>query len=270
MLTIEANQVHKAYFSNLFQYRELLYFFAWRDLLVRYKQAVFGVLWALIRPLLNMMIFAFLFGKLAHLPSEQINYSLFVLAGMVPWQLFSYSVGEGCLCLLNNAQLVTKIYFPKIIIPTAQIFVHLVDFSISALLLFFLTLMMGSLDFWSLLFFPFAMFLVIMLTLGTNLWLSALTVRYRDVRFLVPFFVQFGMFVSPVGYGTFIIQGQWKWLYYLNPMVGIIDAFRWVYFGISHPDVMFTVLFAAIVSLLILVSGFMYFRNVERFFADQI
>jgi len=270
MLIIEANQVNKAYLSQLYNSRELLYFFAWRDLIVRYKQAVFGVLWALIRPILNMMIFAFLFGKLAHLPSENINYSLFVLAGMVPWQLFANTVGEGCLCLLNNSHLVTKIYFPRILIPTAQIFVHFVDFMISTALLFLLAIFMGSLDFATMLLLPVYTLLALTLTLGTNLWLSALTVRFRDVRFLVPFFVQMGMFLSPVGYGTFIIQSSWKWIYYLNPMVGIIDGFRYVFFGITHPDFVYTVGISVMISFSVLITGYLYFRSVERFFADQI
>ena len=270
MLIIEANQAKKAYFSNLYHYRELLYFFAWRDLVVRYKQAVFGLLWALIRPLLTMVIFAFLFGKLAHLPSDHINYSLFVLAGMVPWQLFANAVGEGSLSLLNNSHLVSKIYFPKILIPTAQIFVHFVDFAVSTVLLLLLTVVMGSLDLNTILFLPAFILLALSLTLGTNLWLSALIVRFRDIRFLVPFFIQIGMFLSPVGYGTFLVQGSWKWVYYLNPMVGIIDGFRWVFFGISHPDIAITITLSITISIGLLVSGFYYFRSVERLFADQI
>lgn len=270
MLIIEANQVQKTYLKDLVRYRELFYFFAWRDILVRYKQAFFGVLWAIIRPLLNMMIFAFLFGKVAHLPSDHINYSLFVLGGMLPWQLYSNSVNEGCLSLLNNAQLVSKIYFPRMIIPTAQIIVHFVDFFISAFVLLILGLCLGALNFQTLLVFPFAVLFVGTLSIGTSLWLSALTVQYRDVRFLVPFFVQFGMFISPVGYGTFIIQSQWKWLYYMNPMVGIIDSFRWVFFGISHPDILFTVSFSLIFTAALLVTGFRYFRKIERTFADKI
>jgi lipopolysaccharide transport system permease protein len=156
------------------------------------------------------------------------------------------------------------------IIPTAQIIVHLIDFSISTLLLTFLALVLGYLHFTTLLFFPFFLLLVLSLTVGANLWLSALTVQYRDVRFLVPFFVQFGLFISPVGYGTFIIQGPWKWVYYLNPMVGIIDGFRWVFFGISHADFIYTLGFACGVVFMILSTGFYYFRCVERLFADRI
>ncbi len=270
MLVIEANQVQKTYFKDLLRYRELFYFFAWRDIIVRYKQAFFGILWAIVRPALNMMVFAFLFGKLAHLPSDGINYSLFVLGGMVPWQLFSNSISEGCLSLISNAQLVSKVYFPRIIIPTAQIIVHLIDFFISILLLTGLALFFGNLHISTLVFFPFVLGLVLCLTVGTNLWLSSLTVKYRDVRFLVPFFVQFGCFISPVGYGTFIIQDQWKWFYYLNPMAGIIDAFRWVFFGISHPDIIFSLSFSIGITLAILISGFIYFRKVERSFADRI
>lgn len=269
-LIIEANKVQREYLKDLVRYRELFYFFAWRDIVVRYKQAFFGVAWALVRPLLNMIIFTFLFSKVANLPSENVNYSLFVLAGMLPWQLFSNSAVDTCNSLLNNSQLVSKIYFPRIIIPTAQIIVHFLDFAISSLLLITLALFMGAMSFWTFLALPLCILLVVMLCVGTGLWLSALTVQYRDFRLLVPFFVQFGLFVSPVGYGTFIIQGPWKWVYFLNPMVGIIDSFRWSFFGVTHPYFAFTLSFSIAFTLFFLVSGFFYFRKMERSFADKI
>jgi len=270
MLVIEANKIQKNYFKDLCCYRELFYFFAWRDILVRYKQAVFGILWALIRPLLNMGIFAFLFGKIAHFPSDNIPYPLFVLAGLLPWQLFSNSVNEGCLSLLNNAQLISKVYFPRMIIPVAQIIVHFIDFFISLALLFLLGILWGTLSWHTLLALPFFIILTGMLCIGTSLLLSALTMQYRDIRFLVPFFVQFGLFISPVGYGSFIIQTSLKWLFFLNPLVGIIDGFRWAFFGISHPDILYTVSFSVLITLGVLLSGFYFFRKIERTFADKM
>lgn len=267
---IEAHQVQKEYLKDLIRYRELFYFFAWRDILVRYKQAFFGVAWALIRPILNMLVFTFLFGKIANLPSENVNYALFVLAGMLPWQLYSTAAIDTCLCLLNNAQLVSKVYFPRIIIPSAQILVHFLDFFISAVMLIGIALVMGSLSFSTFLTIPFFVLLAVMLCVGSGWWLSALTVHYRDFRLIIPFFVQFGMFISPVGYGTFIIQGPWKWLYFLNPMVGIIDGFRWAFFGISHPYFMYTLSFSIAITAFIAVTGFLYFRKMERTFADKI
>lgn len=187
-LIIDASQAPKRYLRDLFHYRELFYFLAWRDIIVRYKQAVFGASWALFRPLLSMAVFTFLFGKVAGLPSDDVNYPLFVLAGMLPWQLFAGST-ETCLCLLNNSALISKIYFPRIIIPCAQIVVHLLDFAIAAVLLFLFALFSGYVG-WTLLTLPLFLGLLLLLCVGMGLWLSALTVQYRDFRILVPFFVQ--------------------------------------------------------------------------------
>jgi lipopolysaccharide transport system permease protein len=270
VLVIEADQAPKEYFQELFRYRELFFFLAWRDILVKYKQAAFGIAWAVIRPLLNMAVFTLVFGKIAHLSSYDIPYPLFVLAGMLPWQLVSGAVSDTCGSLVNNVNLITKVYFPRIILSTSQILVHLVDFGINLALLFIFMLVMetGSLaTMWSL---PLCLLMAVILCLGTSLWLSALTVQYRDFRFIVTFVVQFGMFVSPVGYGSYIIPGMWKWLYFLNPMVGIIDAFRWSLFGIQQPDIMWSVIFSLTISFILLVTGIRYFRKTERSFADRI
>jgi lipopolysaccharide transport system permease protein len=267
---IDSSRIQKEYLKDLFRYRELFYFFALRDIIVRYKQAFFGIAWAIIRPLLNMIVFAFLFGKIANLPSDNVSYALFVLAGMLPWQLFSNSLVETCSCLVTNSQLVSKIYFPRMIIPTAQIIVHLVDFAITAVLLLILGILDQAINFWTLMTFPLFLLLVSALCVGTGLWLSALTVQYRDFRIIVPFLVQFGMFVSPVGYGTFIIPEKWQLLYFMNPMVGVIDGFRWCFFGITHPMIGFSLGFSVAITLILLVSGFFYFRRMERTFADNI
>lgn len=269
-IVIEANQMPKEYLKDLIRFRELFFFLAWRDILVRYKQAAFGVAWAVIRPLLNMAIFSLIFGKIAHLSSYDIPYPLFVLAGMLPWQLVSGVVFDTCNSLVNNVHLITKVYFPRIILSTSQILVHLVDFSINLGLLFVFMLIMGTgnlATIWSL---PFCLFLALVLCIGTSLWLSALTVQYRDFRFIVTFMVQFGMFVSPVGYGTYIVPGSWKWLYFLNPMVGVIDFFRWSLFGIEQPDLIWSVIFSLVISSILLITGMRYFRKTERSFADRI
>lgn len=269
-ITIDAQKMQKQYLLDLFRYRELFYFFSWRDILVRYKQAFFGIAWAVLRPMLNMLLFTLLFSRIAHLPSDNINYSLFVLAGLLPWQLFSNSLMDTSNSLLNNSNLVSKIYFPRMIIPSAQIIVSLLDFAIGLALLFFCSLWMGAIHSWSFAALPFFIFLCFLLCLGGGLWLSALTVKYRDFRFVVPFVVQFGMFLSPVGYGSFIVPDQWIFLYLLNPMVGIIDGFRWAFFGISYPYFYYSLCASAAMTAILLVSGFMYFRQMEKTLADRI
>ncbi len=255
----------KSYLKELFNQWELLFFFCWRDILVRYKQTFLGVAWAVIRPLLNMALFAYLFGKIAHLPSDGINYSLFVLAGMLPWQLFANSIQETSTCFINNPTLITKVFFFRMILPISQILVQMVDFGIN-LLLFFL-LACTSLNFFSLVTLPLFFLLLLLLCLGVSFWLSALTVRFRDIRFIVPFLLQFGMFASPVGYGSFIINHP---LYYCNPMVGIIDGFRFAFFGVAHENFCLSLSLSAAVTLFLFASGLAYFRAFETSFADRI
>ena len=269
-LIIGPQSSQKMYFQDLFRYRGLFYFLAWKDILVRYRQAFFGIAWAVVRPILNMAIFAFLFGKVANFPSENINYALFVMAAMLPWQLFSNSVIDTCSSLVNNTQLVSKIYFPRMIIPCAQIIVHLLDFTITTCLLLALSLFIGELSLITLLTLPLFTLLTLLLCVGTGLWLSALTVQYRDFRIIIPFTMQFGMFISPVGYGTFIIPEPWQPYYFLNPLVGIIDGFRWAFFGISHPSMIMSISFSIVITFMVLISGFCYFRKTERSFADKI
>lgn len=269
-IVIEANQMPRDYLKDVLRFRELFFFLAWRDILVRYKQAAIGIAWAVIRPLLNMAIFSLIFGRIAHLSSYDIPYPLFVLAGMLPWQLVSGVVFDTCNSLTNNVHLITKVYFPRIILSTSQILVHLVDFTINMILLFVLMAFMGVGNLTTMWALPLCLFMALVLCLGSSLWLSALTVQYRDFRFIVAFAVQFGMFVSPVGYGTYIIPEAWKWLYFLNPMVGIIDAFRWSLFGIDQPDMLYTILISLAISTIILVTGIRYFRKTERSFADRI
>lgn len=269
-LVIDSNHVEKEYFKDLFRYRELFYFLAWRDIVVRYKQTFLGVLWALIRPLLNIAVFSFVFGKIAKLPSDDIYYPLFVLSGMLPWQLFAGSLIDTSQSLVNNASMISKVYFPRIILPISHIIVHFVDFLISLALMFILFIFFGDLTYWSLLALPVFIFLTLLLCLGTGFWLAAASVRYRDFRFIIPFIIQFGVFVSPVGYSSFLLPEHLQWIYFLNPMAGIIEGFRWCCFNIYHPDLPLAIILSCIVNALLLVTGFHFFRKMERVFADII
>lgn len=267
---INANRLESQYLKDLLSYRELLYFFAWRDIVVRYKEAFFGIAWALIRPLINMVIFAIVFGKIANLSSQNVNYPAFVLAGLLPWQLCSQAAAEGSFSVLNNAHLISKIYFPRIIIPIAQIGVHLLDFLVGLVFLFIFCLFVQPLNWITVIMLPIFIAQAIVLSVGASLWLSALTVNFKDIRFLVPFCVQIGMFISPVGYGTNIISDQWMWLFCLNPMAGIIDGFRWALFGETHALFAYSLTVSFATTVFVLFSGFKYFRKTEKSFVDRI
>lgn len=270
LIEVEAEKVHQEYLNDLFRFRDLFLFFAARDILVRYRQAFFGIAWALIRPLLTMGVFALIFGKVANLPSGDVNYGLFILSGMIAWQLFANVTQETSQVLINNALLITKTYFPRMIIPMSQLLVHLVDFGIC--LLFFLVMLAiyGLPAGAHLGLFPFFILLLVTLCIGTGLWVSALTVQYRDFKILVPFVVQFGMFLSPVGYGTFVIPEKFQYIYFLNPVVGIIDGFRWTVLGLTYPLLSVSITFSILITFTLLISGFYYFRKMERTFADKL
>lgn len=267
---IEARRTTGAYFKDLLHYRELFYFFAWRDIVVRYKQAFFGIAWALFRPLITMALFTLIFSQLAHFPAAGIPYPLFALAGMVPWMLFANVLTETTLSLLNNPSLLSRVYFPRMILPASQILVQFVDFSIALALLFVFILFWGNISFFTFVFLPLFVTLLLLLCLGWALILSALTVKYRDIRYIVPFLVQFGIYLSPVGYGSFMIPEPWQWLYFLNPMAGIIEGFRWAIFGLNPPYLLEAVSTSCVVTLLLLWGGYTYFRAMERHFGDLI
>jgi lipopolysaccharide transport system permease protein len=268
-IIIDPKSVQKEYFKDLFRYRELFYFFAWRDIVVRYKQTFLGVAWSLIRPLLNMAVFVLIFGKIANLATTHVNYPLFILAGMLPWQLFSNSIVDTSNSLISNASMISKVYFPRIILPVSHILVNFIDFGISFTMLMVLFIFAGVYH-WTFVFIPIFILLTLVLCLGASLWLAAITVRYRDFRFIVPFLVQFGMFLSPVGYSSFLVPESWRWLYFLNPMAGIIEGFRWCCFGEYHDFLPFAVAMSCVFNAVLLVSGFRFFRKMERIFADII
>lgn len=269
-LIIDPKSVQKEYVKDLFRYRELIYFFVWRDILVRYKQTFLGIAWAVIRPLINMAIFVLVFGKIANLSSDGINYPLFVLTAMLPWQLFSTCFVDSSTILLNNAPIISKVYFPRIILPLNCIIMGLVDYLIGLVMVFGLFVYTGVLNYSTLIFLPLLILLTILLSLGVSLWLSALTVRFRDLRFLVPFIIQFGIFLSPVGYGSFLVSEKWHWAYFMNPMAGIIEGFRWSFFGIYHSYLPYALITSVALSFVLLYTGFMYFRKMERVIADII
>jgi len=269
-ILIEAGHTERNYWRDLFRYRELFYFFAWRDILVRYKQTVIGILWAVLRPFLAMLVFVFIFSKIAKLPSEGVPYPLMVFAGMLPWQLFATSLSEGSNSLITNANLISKVYFPRLIVPTSAVVVSFADFVISAVLLGLLMIYYGVWPGLHLFAIPVFTLLALGASIGAGLWLAALNVEYRDFRYVVPFFVQFGLYVSPVGFTSAIIPEKWRVLYSFNPMVGVIDGFRWSISG-GRSAIFFPGLWTGcVVTVLLLLSGTWYFRRMERTFADVI
>ena len=269
-LVIEAGRTEGQYWRDLFRYRELFYFLAWRDVLVRYKQTVIGVLWAVIRPFLTMIVFVFVFGRIAKLPSDGVPYPVMVFAAMLPWQLFATSLSEGSTSLISNSNLISKVYFPRLIVPASSVIVSFVDFTISLVLL---GLLMAWYHIWpSVYLFSLPLFTILALIAsgGASLWLAALNVEYRDFRFVVPFIVQFGLYVSPVGFTSAIVPEKWRLLYSLNPMVGVIDGFRWAVSAGRAQLYLPGLLCSTIVMIVLLVSGIWYFRKMERTFADVI
>jgi lipopolysaccharide transport system permease protein len=267
---LRAGGSNRGYWAELWQYRELFFFLAWRDLKVRYKQTAVGVAWAVIRPLLVTVVFVVVFGRLAGLPSPaEVPYPLLVLAGMVAWQFFAAVMGEGSNSVLSNANLISKIYFPRIIVPASVVAVALADLGITGLLTVGLMAWYGFLPPTQILFLPAFLALALAAALGVGFWLSALTVRYRDVRFVVPFLVQFGLYVTPVGFSTLSVPEAYRPLFAVNPMVGVIEGFRWCLLGSGVLGGGVLPVSTAVATAL-LVTGFLYFRRTERQFADTI
>src|SRR6202030_816157 len=269
-LVIEAGRTESQYWRDLFRYRELFYFLAWRDVLVRYKQTVIGVLWAVIRPFLTMVVFVFVFSRIAKLPSDGVPYPVMVFAAMLPWQLFATSLAEGSGSLINNANLISKVYFPRLIVPASAVIVSFVDFAISmgilAVLMIFYKVWPGL----PLLGLPIFTVMALLASAGAGTWLAALTVKYRDFRYVVPFIVQLGVYISPVGFSSSIVPAKWRLLYDLNPMVGVIDGFRWSISGGKTPFPGQSLELALVTTAILLATGIWYFRKTERTFADII
>lgn len=271
ILVLEAGRAERHYWRDLWQYRELFAILAWRDVSVRYKQTVIGVAWALIRPLLTMIVFTVIFGQVAELPSEgAAPYAVMVFAGMLPWFLFSTILSEASNSLITNSALVGKVYFPRLIIPSAAAVVSLVDFAVSFILMVVLMITLQFLPDWQVLLLPVFILLGVGAALGPALMMSALNVKYRDFRYIVPFIVQFGLYVSPVGFSSSNIPADWRLLYGLNPMVGVIDGFRWCLLGgeakIHWPSFGLSIG----VTSFVLWYGIKVFRRTEKTFADLI
>ena len=255
--------------GELWQYRELLFFLIWRDVKIRYKQASLGIAWAIIQPLMTMVIFSVIFGHLAKLPSEGIPYPVFSYAALLPWQLFSGALTRSGSSLVGNATLLTKVYFPRLIIPLSATIGGLVDFSISFLVLLGLMLYYGLGPTWAILWLPLLIVFTLVTALSVGLWLSALNVQYRDVQHIIPFIIQAWMYASPVAYSAELIpSGPWRFVYGLNPVAGVIQGFRWALLGANPPGELMLVSVGMVV--IMLVTGLCYFRRMERTFADVV
>ncbi|HIH03269.1 MAG TPA: ABC transporter permease [Methanoregulaceae archaeon] len=255
-------------FSELWSYRELLYFFVWRDVKIRYKQTGLGVAWAVIQPLFTMLIFSVIFGGFAKIPSDGLPYPLFTLAALLPWQLFSEGMTRSTTSMVSNANIMTKVYFPRLIMPIAGILSPLVDFLVAMIILILMMAYYGFVPTVNVIFLPAFVLLALATSLGVGLWLSALNVQYRDFQYTVPFLIQLWMFASPVVYSTSLVPAQYQLLYGLNPMAGVIEGFRWVLLGTAPPSGVIGL--SVIVVLFLLVSGAFYFKKMEQYFADIV
>ncbi len=269
-LVIEAGRTERHYWKDLWRYRELFYFLAWRDILVRYKQTVIGVAWAVLRPFLIMVVFTLIFGKLAKLPSDNAPYPILVFAALLPWQFFSNAFSEAGNSLVGNAHMISKIYFPRLVMPTSAVIVSFVDFLISGVILVGLMFWYGFAPDWRILTLPMFIFVAFAAAMGAGLWVAALNVKYRDFRYIVPFVVSLGLYISPVGFSSSIVPESWRLVYSINPMVGVIDGFRWAILGGDTPLYWPGFLLSLALVSLLLVTGVMYFRKTERTFADVI
>src|SRR3990172_4050675 len=294
-MVIMAGQTDRHYWFDLWRYRELFYFLAWRDISVRYKQTVIGIgwsvirpvlimvvfteyygkyhhneHWSVIRPVLIMVVFTIVFGKLAKLPSDGVPYPILVFAAMLPWQFFSNAFSDAGNSLIGNTNMISKVYFPRLIIPTSAIIVSLVDFAISFLILIGLMFWYEFYPDWRMLTLPLFITYAFITVLGASVWIAALNVKYRDFRYIIPFVVQFGLYISPVGFSSNVVPEQWRLLYSINPMVGVIDGFRWAILGGTSQFYWPGFLLSLFLVLVILVTGIAYFRKTEKTFADVI
>jgi lipopolysaccharide transport system permease protein len=268
--TIESGKSERHYWMDLWRYRELFYILAWRDIAVRYKQTIIGVAWAVLRPLLTMLIFVVVFGKIAKLPSEGMPYPIFVFAAMLPWTFFATAFSDASNSLIGNSNLISKVYFPRLIIPAASVIVAGVDFLISFVILIALMIWYQYLPGWHILTLPFFLILAFFAALGSGLYVASLNVKYRDFRFVIPFIVQLGLYISPVGFSTTIVPEKYQLLYYLNPMVGVIDGFRWAISGGQTAFNITEITMSIVMITFLCLIGVYHFRKTEKTFADVI
>ena len=268
-ITIEAGKSGGRYWRDLWRYRELLYFLAWRDILVRYKQTVVGVAWAVIRPVLTMLVLTIVFGEFAGMASGDVPYPLMVLCGMLPWQFFATAFSESGNSLVSNQGMITKVYFPRLVVPISSVVTSFVDFMISAMLMALLFIYYDRMPGPEVFTLPFFITLAFGAAFGAGVWVSALMVRYRDFRYVVPFVVQFGLYVSPVGFSSTQVPERWRLIHSMNPMAGVIDGFRYALLGESSLSG-WQLLFSVLAVTILIASGLMYFRATEKTFADII
>ncbi|MGH9744584.1 MAG: ABC transporter permease [Candidatus Acidiferrales bacterium] len=255
--------------GELWDYRELVYFFVWRDVKVRYKQTVIGAAWAILQPLLTALVFSLVFGRLAHIPSEGLPYLIFNYSALLPWTYFASALQNSTTTIVENQRLVTKVYFPRLALPLSSVLSGLVDFGVSFLMFIVLMIYYRIHVGWAMLMMPVFLLLAVLTALGVGLWLSALNAIYRDVRYVVPFLIQFWMFASPVAYPSSLIDAKWRWLYGLNPMAGVIEGFRWSLTGRGTPPGRLIIISACVV-LVVLASGLAYFQKMETTMADVV
>lgn len=268
---INSKSLNKNYWRDLFDYRELFFFLTWRDILVRYKQTIIGILWSVIRPILTMVVFTVVFGKIANLPSEgEAPYALMVFAALLPWQMFANAVQESSNSLINNADLISKVYFPRMIMPVSAVMTAVVDFIIAFSIYLLLMLYYGYPVSWQILFMPMFMVFALATAIGAGLFISALNVSYRDFRYIIPFIIQIGLFASPIGFSSSAVPEGWRLLYSINPMVGVIDGFRWCLLGQEVAFYWPGFTLSVCVTCLLLLVGAKTFRSMERTFADKI
>jgi lipopolysaccharide transport system permease protein len=256
-------------FASLWEYRELLYFLIWRDVKVRYKQTALGILWAVLQPFMTMVVFTIFFGKLGQFPSDGVPYPIFAYTALLPWQLFAGSLTASGNSLVGNQHLITKVYFPRLIVPLSAVCVGLVDFSLSFVILLGMMAYYGIYPTVAILLLPFFVVLAVVTALAVGLWLATLNVEYRDVQYTIPFLTQFWLFITPIAYPSIMVPEQWRMLYSLNPMVGVVDGFRWAMLGqTTKPDV--AVFLSILITGILLLGGLYYFRRMERSFADKV
>jgi len=255
---------------DLWNYRELIYFMTWRDLKVRYKQTLLGASWAIIKPVLTMIVFTIFFGNLAGVPSDGVPYPIFSYTGLLPWELFATALAVASRSLVQNRHMITKIYFPRMILPISSVLAGLADFCIAFLVLIAMMVyyqFKPTGDIWTL---PLFLILALITALGVGLWLSAMNVLYRDINYITPFLVQFWMFITPIAYSSSLVPEEWQVLYSLNPMVAVVEGFRWALLGTSQGAPSITLVVSTAVALLLLITGLLYFRRTERLFADMV
>jgi lipopolysaccharide transport system permease protein len=254
--------------KELWEYRELLYFLTWRDVKVRYKQTALGAAWAVIQPVFMMLVFSLFFGKLGGIPSDGVPYPIFTFCGLLPWQLFAHALTESSNSLVANERLITKVYFPRLVVPIAAVLGGLVDFAVAFVILLLLMFYYGITPTWAIVMLPLFILLAVMSALGVGLWLSALNVKYRDVRYTINFLIQFWLFATPVAYPSSLVPERWRPLYGLNPMAGVVEGFRWALLGAKPPGALLAVSVAVVI--LVLIGGLYYFRRMEQEFADVV